>query len=219
VTFEPAKKRRTRILIAGAVAILAGALLLSGFLIARRIERPDGKIQYSKWCMLCVRCGAQELRKSRTVFGMDYNPWPAFTAPCLSLPDSSPCEHETQVVGIRRRNFDLAGFKFEMFTMGFPDGNFFSTFPALREALSGIAATNLAQSAQFLSAILNLQEGANAPLIQVFPALSFGDAEVLKTVLQIRFSSSASNEIPASASSGVRESRIEAKASLAFPAQ
>jgi hypothetical protein len=209
VTLEPQKKRRTRILIGGAIAVLTVGLLLCAFVIARRMERLNGRIHFSKSSILCIRCGAHRFLRTRSFFGLDYNAWSDFTPPALSYADSNYCTHVSRSLGIRRRYLDLTvDIKPETLTEGFPDGDFFSTFPALREALSRIATTNIDQSMHVLSAILNLQEETNAPLKELLPVLSSENAELLKTALQIRFSSPASN---------VREAQIQAEPSLAFP--
>jgi hypothetical protein len=190
VTPEPSEKRKTRIVRAIIIgSFLVGALSALIILRAGRANSgPAGQMFFSKTSLVCLQCGALMASKSRMVFGREVGNIDLISEPLFSplgvQPCNQPCNHEQlHSLGGRDRMLILYPFTLVANEWGFQNGTFFSSAPALKEALLSVANTNLEGAQILLLALTEFRRRPISIVTNVLPALSSQDSALLKSQL------------------------------------
>jgi hypothetical protein len=109
----------------------------------------------------------------------------AFSSPVFST--AIPCEHRNPLgCGVRTREFTIhpnTPFN-NSYKQGYPDGDFFSSAPALSEALSSLARTNLDASEFLLRGLVALRLRTNNTATNLLPDLYSPNVALLKSHLE-----------------------------------
>jgi hypothetical protein len=194
MTAEAPKKRKIRfaraILIALLlVCVLWTVMILGIFAVEDALPPIEPGVASIETTFICTRCGALSKIKTVTLFGFELNhsPESKFTTIAPSFLGTNVCNHYRadgpEMVGMRAKGFSFHPFDWGSREIAYPDTDFFSSAPALKEALSSLSKTNLIAAQALLSGVVTLRMEVTSAATNVLTALESNDVEQLKSQL------------------------------------
>jgi hypothetical protein len=189
---EAPKKRKTRFVRAILIALLLFCVLwtvtiIGIFAVEDALPPIEPRIALIKSTVICTGCGAVSKGKAFTFLGVDLTDYrePVFAPIAPSFIATNTCDHKDvlETVGLRVRILSVYPSEWRLFKSGYLDNDFFSSAPALQEALSSVAKTNLIAAQNLLSGVIHLRLRGTSAATKVLPALESTDMELLKSQL------------------------------------
>jgi len=180
------KKRRPRILVAVSLGISLGCVVML-FLYASLNEGPFyADLVFRKQAFICTRCGSQFARRALRLFGPEFKSERRLNLGSeLSSVDGLQCVHHFRPVGTQTGSLRWNSFKLLRQRAGYPDGDFFYSQPAVQEAISSVAQTNIWEAELMLDHLWRMRERTNVPP-PLQEALDLHDTAAFRTALQLQ---------------------------------
>jgi hypothetical protein len=193
MTPEAPKKRRPRFARAVLLAILLGCALWTAtiagiYVLQGALPMFAPKITSITTTFICTRCGTLSKAKSVYIFEADLNDYreSLYTEVAPAFIGTNVCDHigAFEAVGKRFKTLSIYPFKWDSFGLRYPDADFFSSAPVLRETLSAIAKTNVSAAQSLLLGVISLRLQPLQDPTVVLPALTSSNSTLLKAQLE-----------------------------------